>query len=152
MQQTKFKQTIINELYKIVEEKIEAFSQSIFSLTESKQNDTKSSAGDKYETSREMIQIEINKNTAQLRNAEQLHNDISKIQINKICIKVEFGSIVETNQGIFFISIGLGKLLVNNTIVYAISHNSPLAVILLHKSVGNTIIFQNKEISIISIY
>ena len=60
------KQLILNQLHKILDQKMESLVHNISSAEESRDSNTKSSAGDKYETSREMTQIEIQKNVNQL--------------------------------------------------------------------------------------
>ncbi len=60
------KQLVYNKILKILDDKIEILKEEIESTKESRNNDTKSSAGDKYETGRAMMQIELDKNEAQL--------------------------------------------------------------------------------------
>ena len=74
-----------------------------------------------------------------------LKKNLSLININKTYNKVEFGSFIKTNIGIYFISIGLGKIKVNNTDYYAISAISPIGKLLIDKKIEDKIQLQDRE-------
>ena len=145
------KDDILVCLYGIIDDKIAISSKAIASATEARDGDTKSSAGDKYETGREMMQIEIEKNKLQLAHAKHLKDELCRISVQKKYIKAAFGSLVITNHGNYFLSIGIGKMIVTEAIVFAISLDSPLGKLFLNKHVGDKILFQSKEIIIIEI-
>jgi len=151
MSNTISKEDILSELHKIIDQKIEIATHAIESAKESRDSDTKSSAGDKYETGREMMQIEIDKNTVQLSNAKYLKVEISKIDCKKKYDKTEFGSLVLTTQGIYFMSIGIGKLVLDNKNIFIISINSPIGKIIQNKRIGDCFHFQNSKIVITNI-
>lgn len=146
------KEMLIDGLNKLLDKKIEAARQSIESAKESRESDTKNSAGDKYETGRAMMQFELEKNKVILSKALQLKNEILNIDLEKDYQKVEFGSVVLTCNGNYFISIGLGKLLANNDVFFSISLNSPIGSVLHKKKVGESVIFQGKKISITAVF
>lgn len=145
------KQTIVNHLIELVNEKIDIAIKSIHSAKDSRDNETKSSVGDKYETGRAMIQFELEKHTVQLQKAQQQKHELSQINLQKEYNRVEFGSLVFSDHGNYFIAIGLGKIEKENEIFYCISLASPLGKILNNKKVGEKVIFQGKEITIIEI-
>lgn len=145
------KQQIISQLLITIEDKISVFSHAIESALESRNNETKSSAGDKYETSREMIQIEIDKNSTQLENARKQKSELIQIPLNKIYTKGDLGSIIETNKGTYFLSIGIGKIIVQNQIIYTVSPDSPIGKLLQNKTVGSSCMFQENEFVITNI-
>ncbi len=142
------KEQILNHLLTQLNQKAETAKTAIQSAKESRNNNTKSSAGDKFETGREMMQMEIDKNEAQLGKALKLKSELLQINIQKRCEKVEFGSLVFTSEGIYFISIGIGKLIVNNDPYFAISLASPIGKLLHNKVVGDKIQFQKREFEI----
>lgn len=151
MSNTISKEDILSELHKIIDQKIEIASLAIESAKESRDSDTKSSAGDKYETGREMMQIEIDKNNVQLSNAKHLKEELSKIDCNNKHERTEFGSLIKTTQGIYFMSIGIGKIVIKDKIIFVISKASPIGIALLNKKIGEIILFQNNKIEIIDI-
>ena len=79
-----------------------------------------------YETGREMMQIELDKNREQLAKTIKLKETILSIDTTKKYTKAEFGSIIETNNGIYFISIPFGKIKIENTEYFALSAASPI--------------------------
>ena len=81
---------------------------------ESANNQEKSSAGDKYETSRAMGQIDRDMYAYQLLEAEKDLNIITNLEIDKINQVIKPGSVFEINSQLIFVAIGLGKILVNN--------------------------------------
>jgi len=99
-------------------------------------NETKSSAGDKYETAREVIQQEINLNLARLSELGKLRATLEHITPTQTGAVALPGSVVYTSNGNFYISIGAGKIAVNSTIFFSISAASPIGSKLLGKKVG----------------
>jgi hypothetical protein len=120
-------------------------------LKESRDGETKSSAGDKYETARAMTQIEMEKTEVQLENIRLLQHELSRIDLDNTYHTAETGSLVITGESKYFISVGIGKVVVGNETVYVISAASPLGQFLSGKSAGDKGIFQGKEFRIQSI-
>lgn len=145
------KQVILNHINQTLDQQIESLKSTIKSAKESRDNETKSSVGDKYETGRAMVQMELEKNRVQLNKTLQLKNHLSQINPKKQYNTVEFGSLVLTNNGNYFISIGIGKIEIENESFFCISLASPIGKTLQHKSVGEKINFQGKEITIMEI-
>lgn len=145
------KEQIANKINLILEEKVNSLNHAIQSSIESRDNETKSSVGDKYETGRAMAQMELEKNRIQLNKVLNMQRELERINLYKKLDKVEFGSIVETNSEMFFISVSLGKISFDNKTIFCISLASPIGKILYNKKVGNNFLFQEKEISILNI-
>lgn len=145
------KQAILNTILTNLDDKIDALKQSIISAKESRDNETKSSVGDKYETSRTLMQTEVEKNRVQLNKTELLKAELSKIDIHKSFDQVEFGSLVKTNQINYFISAALGKIELAGEIYFCISLASPIGKLLHTKRVGNTFVFNGKVDTIVEI-
>jgi len=142
------KKTTLETLKQNIEEKIASNTSTINAIRESKNTDTKSSAGDKYETGREMMQIELNKYEAQLGLNQKLLSELQKIDSSDTHQVIDFGSLVKTNQGTYFISIGLGAVTVENETVFVLSLASPVGKLLKGKQEGDSVSFQNREIII----
>jgi transcription elongation GreA/GreB family factor len=142
------KESLIGHLTQLLNHKVAEADRAIAAAIDSRNNDTKSSAGDKYETGREMIQIEINKFEEQKGKALVLQQDLSKIEPHKVCSKAEFGSLIATDTAHYFLSIGLGKLEFEGEVYYAISMASPIGMALKDKAVGDRVMFQGREIRI----
>jgi hypothetical protein len=145
------KSELCNQLRIILDRKLDETLGAINSLKESRDSDSKSSAGDKHETSRAMMQIELDKCEVQLANLVATKNDLERIDLQKNYLKAEPGSLLITNQGNYFISIGIGKLDIGDTSYFAISLASPLGIALKDKLAGDKIQFQGKEFIITEI-
>ena len=96
---------IKKELYNLclsdVQKRMEAAQQAIEEAQKASNDDTKSSAGDKYETSREMMQQETNRNLDQLNEANKLQVALNHISPSTVSEKAGPGTLVITNNGIF---------------------------------------------------
>ncbi|ERM81689.1 hypothetical protein P872_19525 [Rhodonellum psychrophilum GCM71 = DSM 17998] len=139
------KESIYRQLQEMLTAKIEVTTAAIASLRTAKNSDTKSSAGDKYETGRAMMQMELDKEEQQLNQTNRLKNELSAINLEKIYTRVEFGSLVETNQGIYFISIPVGKVTLADRAYFVLSLASPIGKLLEGKKIGEKAIFQGRE-------
>lgn len=145
------KQSILNKIIHQLDTKIESAKQAIQSAKESRDSETKSSVGDKYETGRTLMQLEVEKNRVQLNITEKLKAELSKIDLHKKFKLVEFGSLVLSSQNNYFISSALGKIEIENEYYFCISLASPIGKLLHTKKIGDKIIFNGKEIDITAI-
>ena len=134
-----------------IEENILNLKSNLNSVIDSRNNETKSSAGDKYETSRAMMQMEEDRIRNQLSIALQMKTELSQIKKSTSTPLVNLGSVVITKQAKYYISVGIGKVSYNDERYYCISKNSPIGKLLLNKAAGDTITFNNKQIEITDI-
>jgi transcription elongation GreA/GreB family factor len=137
--------------YSQLNAKIDLVTESIQMLQSSANEETKSSAGDKYETGRAMAQLEIEKLTSQLMELKKQKQVLDQIQIAKVNQHVQVGSLVETTDTTFFLSVSLGKIMINNKPVFCISASSPIGAKLLGLKPHNSFVFQNKKYEVISV-
>ena len=98
--------------------------------------ESKSSAGDKHETGRAMLQIERENAGHQLKEIENLQSLILKIDINVVLDYTRLGSLVYTNHGVYFISISIGEVTVEEKNYYCIALHSPIGNLLSGKIDG----------------
>jgi hypothetical protein len=122
------KQKIYDHYLKTVNEKIKLLQQVLADLKESSSNETKSSAGDKYETGLAMLQIEEANIRVQLKDILDKKAALEKIDPSLSATKVVNGSLVKTNKGYLFVSIALGKVTVGDITVIGLSPQSPLGI------------------------
>ena len=146
---------IKKELYDLCKEaiikRIESIKRRLADLEEARNNETKSSAGDKFETGRAMIQIEEDKSKNQLMEASLVKAELVKIDFKSEKAIIGNGSLVYTNKGVYFISIGIGKVVLDDQMYYCISEKSPIAVILKHKSIGDIFTFNDIKFEVLNI-
>ncbi|MGN6647631.1 MAG: hypothetical protein ACTHJT_14010 [Cytophaga sp.] len=117
--------------------------------TQSSANEeTKSTAGDKYETSRAMAQLEIEKNTKQLAEAEKLQATLQAIPQDRISESVISGSLVQTNKGIFYIAISIGQVEIGKQQYFIIGQDSPIGKLFMGKKAGDAVSWNNNTYNI----
>ena len=138
------KQQLIAQLDRILSAKLEALAASITSTQESRDSDTKSSAGDKFETSREMAQIELNNLENQAEKTARMLNELKQIKTTSTAT-IGYGSLVNTNHGTYFLSIPYGKLQLDDTTYYVISMASPIGQQLNGKTTEDTFVFNGQN-------
>ncbi|MFN3405996.1 MAG: 3-oxoacyl-ACP synthase [Cytophagaceae bacterium] len=131
--------------YSFVEERISSAQKAIASAQAAANDETKSSAGDKYETGRAMMQLEIEKNTVQLGEALKLKQVLDQIDPEKKHEVVSLGSLVTTNEGKFYISISAGQLTTSGEKFFAISAVSPIGKMLMGKRRNDSFEFNGRK-------
>ena len=134
-----------------LQNKINTIQSALISITESRDNETKSSVGDKYETGRAMMQLEEEKYQAQLANALQSKNILDRIDPHKSATRVEAGCLVETDRGWYYLAIGIGKVKLRDQTFFVISTDAPVGRLLLQKQKGDQVVFQGGKLSILNI-
>lgn len=150
--ETTRKSQIHQHCLNIAQEHIDTLSGIMAQLKEALGSESKSTAGDKHETGRAMIQLEQERAGNQLAQAEQLLLNLQAINILLPAAEtVQLGSLAITNKGNFYISVGLGKIIVDDEIYYAISPTAPIAAALLGKRVGEGAMFNGQQFTVMAI-
>lgn len=137
----KIKEQLYNFCKSYIEDRISRIQKQIKGIQESLTSETKSSAGDKHETGRAMLQLEREKLGQQLLEAEKMKQMLSKVIVNSNSSIVAPGSWVTTNNNSFFIAISAGETIVDTTKVYCISPNTPIGKLLIGKKEGDSFTF-----------
>lgn len=120
----------------------------ISDLAQDAQNDAKGSAGDKHETALSMMHLEQEKLNQKLAEIIEQKNVVDKIDADAIHIKVALGSLVQTNDMLFYISAALPKIQLENKTIIAVSPQSPLVSQLMGKSVGDAVVINANRFQI----
>lgn len=152
MDKYEIKETLLDEVEGLIYQKIAVFQKMMNDAQDSANNETKSSAGDKFETGRAMMHMERDKNAQQLSEARKLELFLSQIKSDKMFDRVAFGSVVQTDFGNYFISIAAGRIVVDEKKYFAISPQAPLAKELMQKQKGDMITFNDKSIKILDVF
>ena len=147
----KIKSLIIKEINKTIDAKTNSVQEMLKETIDSRDSDTKSSAGDKHETSRAKIQIEIDQLTKQLDLLNRQKQQLNSIDFSKKNPTASIGSLVKTNNGTYLISIGFGKVIIENEVFYAISSASPIGRLFNNKLKGDKFIFRTINYEVVDI-
>jgi transcription elongation GreA/GreB family factor len=142
------KENLYQQCVLYVEKRFETIQKTISSNQKDLTSETKSSAGDKHETGRAMLQLEMEKAGQQLASIQQMKEALARVDVSKESNTASLGTLIETNQGTYFLSISVGQLIVAGSHFFAISASSPIGKLLLGKKEGETVLWNGKEINI----
>lgn len=115
------------------------------------EQESKSSVGDKHETGRAMLHLEMEKAAQQFGAVNKMKEVLQRINLAHNADRVKLGSLVTTDQGIYFISISTGQLDKDGTSYYAVSPSSPIGALLLGKERSEVVTMGPKKIKILEI-
>lgn len=146
-----FKQTLFLFCKTFVEDRIARIQNSISDIQEALISETKSSAGDKHETGRAMLQLEREKLGQQLSEIEKVRQILSKVPTEKKASIIGLGNLVKTSQADYYLAISAGEFKEKKQSVFCISAATPIGRLLVGKLVGDVVIFNGQEIKIIEI-
>lgn len=128
-----------------VESRIQTAQQAMHRAQEAANEEGKSSAGDKYETTRAMMQIERDKAAQQLDESLKLKRILQSIRTDMRVDKVSLGAVVLSDEINFYIAISVGKMQVEGKDFIAIAANAPVALALMGLKHEDTFLFNRKQ-------
>ncbi|GAB2539378.1 3-oxoacyl-ACP synthase [Spirosoma aerophilum] len=149
-QQTKAALLALCEAY--VQKRITTAKQAMEEAQEAANSESKSSAGDKYETGRAMAQLERDRHAQLLAEATKVERELKQLTIEKAFETVQPGSLAVTNRGLFFISVGAGKLSVDGVDYFAVSAASPIGTALAGRKANDTVTFNKMIYQVLEVY
>ncbi|MBA4167932.1 MAG: hypothetical protein H0X41_10390 [Chitinophagaceae bacterium] len=145
------KKTLKQFCSQVLEERIAATRATMARAQEAANGEEKSSAGDKYETSRAMNHLEKDMYAKQLMDHLQALGALRMVPAETLYDEVQPGALIRCDTVTFFIAAGLGKQCVGSESIIFLSPLSPLANKILHKRVGSVIEFTGEPV-IMDIY
>lgn len=141
---------IISFIRKHLEKQLSDYIAELNSTNEEIGKETKSSAGDKFETSREMMNQEVSRIEERIAYLKRQLNSLNQISTNSVDT-ITNGSLVWTNHGLFFFGIAFGKLDIESNVLLGLSLNSPLGQLMKDKKTGEELNFMNRNYKIKSV-
>ena len=142
------KEALFQQCEDFVNSRLQTIQTTISSHQKALRSETKSSAGDKHETGRAMLQLEMEKAGQQLTAVQHMQQTLAKINSSKPSTKIALGSVIKTSSACYFLSISAGKLKDKETEYFAISPSSPIGKLLVGKKAEDTFTWNGKEITI----
>lgn len=139
------KETLYAHCLQYVEQRIARIQEEITRVQASANEETKSSAGDKYETGRAMAQNEIERNTLQRMEAERLQATLTNLNQSNTFSTAAPGALVTTSRGFFYIAISLGSVTIQNKPYFIVSAESPIGKLLIGKRAGEAITWNGNQ-------
>lgn len=138
-------------MHDLVDEKIRGLADQIKENKNNLAAESKSTAGDKHNTSRAMMHLEEEKISNQLLSLKKYKQVLAQINPKLLHKKVDLGSLVETNKGWLFIGIPLSWIEVEGNKVMCLSLASPIGQMLKGKATGDQIVLNQQNWEILSI-
>lgn len=151
MDASSIKRKLLQECKDYVVKRITTATQAMEQAQLAANEEGKSSAGDKYETSRAMMQIERDKAAGQLDEAMKLRDILDRINPEIQHEKISLGSLVLTSALKIFVAIGIGKLKVDGDDFFVVAPSSPLGKSLMGLKTNDTFTFNNASNKILQI-
>lgn len=146
------KQQLYERCLAYAESRIISLTGSIKDIQQSANEETKSSAGDKYETGRAMAQLEIDKHRTQLTEAVKMKQELLRIPVEENTQFIKPGSLVFTSRGNFYIAINAGQQQVDAQTFFTVSVASPIAQKLIGLKVGDAFMLNQQEFTLLKIH
>lgn len=140
-----FKEKVYQQYLQIIKDKILSLETILNDLNESAKNETKSTAGDKHETALAMLQIEQENTRKKLAEAIEQKTQLERINIHKKSDSIIKGSLIKTDKGYYFLSLGLGKIIIEETTITALSPQSPLGTQLIGLKIQQSAAINNVQ-------
>jgi len=144
----KLKDACLASLY----QRIAHIEQAMLEARESANSEEKSSAGDKYETSRAMGHLAQEMQSRQLEDARQELDSINRLNTTSLFTTASTGAVVICPEVIFYISLGLGNAEIDGHKIMLLSPKAPIATLLHQKKEGDSFVFNKKTIQIQTIF
>ena len=142
----KIKKLLLDACFDFVFQKEKVVLQTIASNKNDLFSETKSSAGDKHETGRAMIQLEMEKASQQLVEIHQMKEVLNKVVLENTTTIIKLGSLIITSKGTYFLAISVGQVKLEEETYFVVSTNSPIGSQLLGNKVGSVLPFNGAEI------
>lgn len=134
------KDQIISGIKRILSERVTDSHKQLDELEIARNSDSKGTAGDKHETGRAMVQLEVDRAREQLTKANDLLASFNQINFDQSASQIAVGNLVDAGNLTFLFGVGLGKIKVVEQDILAISVASPVGQQLLGKKVGDEIV------------
>ena len=135
----KLKEKIYQTCLQLLNQQVADLEHALQDLASGMADDTKSSAGDKHETARAMAQLEQEKINIQLAEVKKQIDQLQQLDIGILSLKAYNGSLIRSDKGYLFLSIAIGKIVVDEQTVIVLSSQSPLGKLLLGRQVNETV-------------
>jgi hypothetical protein len=132
--------------------KLTTIEDTIKSLKEALYTESKSSVGDKHETGRAMLQLEMEKAGQQLKFVSKMKLIVEKMNVSSLTEVGSLGAVLKTEKGMYFIGVSVGVVQFETKNYFIVSPSSPIGQKLLGKRKNDTFRFQGKEVYVQDVF
>jgi len=149
---SRLKESLHKQCMEIVSKKIDTLKDAIHSASNAAKDEEKSSAGDKYETGRAMMHLELSKYHTQLEQAAKEKRVLDSINCTESPKQIGLGSVVKSTHGNYYLAVAVGSLDFEGATFITISPASPIGQLLMGLKVGDTFTFRLQSYTIGKVY
>jgi len=143
------KQQILTYCKEHTDRRLEGITAALADIKTARDGETKSSAGDKFETGRAMMQMEEAKLGGQLEEALKVRQVLDRIKPGVTPERIASGCLVATNRGNYFLAVGIGKVRIDGGVFFCTSLDSPIGNRLLGKVAGERLEFNGLDFEVL---
>lgn len=146
------KKQCIEELVKIMTDELQELKQHQSDLQSALQAESRSTAGDKHDTSRAMIHLEQEKIQFQLGNIQKQIVALQQFEKQPASENAQSGSFLVLDSGqVILFGIGLGRKKIKYGEVYCVALDTPVGQQVLGKSIGDVLTFAGRQATIVKL-
>ncbi len=142
------KEKLLSHITSTLQQKLELLQRDLEDLRLELSDNTKSTAGDKHETSRAMTQLEMEKLGKQHQETQKMCLLLARLMNSEPSEIIKMGSLVRTDSFHFLLGLPLGKIDYNSETFLCISIQSPVGQLLLNKRKNDSIQLPNGIVTI----
>lgn len=146
----KLKSDVLQACYNYAHKRVDSYSNEIETIKEAIESNDKNS-DDTDDSGNGKLFNDLEKNSRYLLEAQKMLDSLKAIHPKTVSERVILGSLVKTTSNNFFIAISAGKIELDGLSVFAISLSSPIGMLLLNKSKGDSIEFNGNHFRILEI-
>ena len=133
------------------QERVHQLQTQLYALQSNLGSETKSSAGDKHETGRARIQLEMERLGQQLKRVEQDLSAVQALHHTEELTRVGTGALVQLDDQLLYVSVALGQMSIVSHAFQTVGPTAPLIQALSGKQVGESAVFRDKTITVIDL-
>ncbi len=145
------KKEIIEYCRVLISEKLDELKSQVNELMNDAESDSKSSAGDKHETARAMMQLEQEKLNRQISEFQKQEEALNNIRTDVESDEIRVGSLVKTDKGTILIAVPIGKVMITNESCMVVSPISPIGQALIGLKVKSKMELNGNSFKVLSI-
>ena len=145
MKSEELKSELLKLCKNFVQDRIKNAESAMQNAQQSANSEERSTAEDKHDTARAMSHLEQEKSAKYLDEAIKLKRALSELLKAQPSDVIDFGSLVVTNQGVYFIALSIGATKLNDVNYFIVSPTSPIAIAFKGLKAGDAATFNGRN-------
>ena len=148
----KLKQKLYSHCMQFLTDRIAAIEKIMEDCQQAANSETKTTAGDKHETNRALMQLDRENHAVQRVTALQDLQQLKSIDLQQVHEEVSLGSVIKTDSGNFFIAVSVGKVIIAGEMFYIVSPESPIGKAFWGAEEEDEIFFRKRKYEVLAVF